>query len=694
MRCIKLHKPRDFEYLIIEKKSGELNLLTYRSEIDGLRAVAVLFVIFYHLGLLTLGVGFAGVDVFFVISGYLIGGLILQEKAAGTFRFREFYARRARRILPALFAVILVTVVCGWFLMLPRDYRYFLGGAFTAVLSLSNIWFAERIGYFTPEAAQDPLVHTWTLGVEEQFYLFVPLIIVASWRYIRSHLFHVLVGLTVASFALALYLSQTAPQWSYYLLPTRAWELFAGVLIAMKERELRSLVSQKAAGVIANLSLLSLVVGILAIPNGVDWPGVYTLLPVGCTALLLAFGNVPSAAKLVLSLPPMRAVGLVSYSAYLVHQPILGFLAYTDSSPVSLAGKYLILIATFIFAYVSWRFIETPFRQQKLPKLVGRGLLIGAGLSIFLVALIGNITKGYPSRMPAEVSEVLAVQTTFGPNNKRCLLTRKQVPDMNLQDACVLGTGEKASVAIWGDSHGAAMLDALAGDLAKQGLTSKAYLLSSCLPIPGLLNHGQKRTEQCASFNDQVLVDILGDDSIHTVVLVATWDNYFLSKAWPNMLGWRGEDGFYSYPVDGSATMPEDARQQAVFDAAESLVETLVENGKSVVIVQSAPRPNVIIPRHFARGVKSGRDVPQRYVYDRRYFEEQTEFSHQVFETIAGAFGQHQVALAHPEDVMCDVDGCAVTIDHRLLFSDGNHLSVVGAKLVSPIVAAAVTQVN
>lgn len=485
------------------------------------------------------GVGFAGVDVFFVISGYLIGGLILQEKAAGTFGFKEFYARRARRILPALFVVILVTIVVGWMLMLPRDFRYFLGGAFTAVLSLSNIWFAARIDYFTPEAAQDPLVHTWTLGVEEQFYLFVPLIIVIGLRFFRPQLFTVLFSLSVASFVLALYLNKTAPQLSYYLLPTRAWELFAGVLVAMKQRDLRDWVSETVHSMIANLALLVLILGIVAIPKGVAWPGGFTLVPVFATAALLTFGGTPSLARSLLSLAPMRAIGLVSYSAYLVHQPILGFMAYLDVAPSSLMRQLLVLLATFVLAYLSWRFVETPFRRQKLSQIVGRGLLLAAAFATFGIAVAGNVTKGFPARMPAEVEDILAVQHTFGPNNKRCLLHRGQVAAMDLDKACVLGPEKNASVALWGDSHGAAILDALAEDLSEAGLTSKAYLLSSCLPVPGLLNYGQKRTEQCARFNKQVLAEILSDDRIQTVVLVATWDNYFLSTAWPNMLGTR-----------------------------------------------------------------------------------------------------------------------------------------------------------
>ena len=210
--------------------------MKYRTEIDGLRAIAVLFVILYHLGLITVGAGFAGVDVFFVISGYLIGGLILSECATNSFRFRNFFARRARRIFPALFTVILVSFAAGWVIMLPKDYQYFMGGGATAVLSLSNIWFASRIDYFTPDAEKDLLIHTWSLGVEELPHLVVPLLLVVGWKFFQRYLLHTLIILTISSFLLAVWMSINHPQMSFYMLPSRAWELLIGVIIALREK--------------------------------------------------------------------------------------------------------------------------------------------------------------------------------------------------------------------------------------------------------------------------------------------------------------------------------------------------------------------------------------------------------------------------------------------------------------------------
>ncbi|MEO9827158.1 MAG: acyltransferase family protein [Paracoccaceae bacterium] len=666
--------------------------MQYRPEIDGLRAVAVLFVIFYHLNALTLGVGFAGVDVFFVISGYLIGGQIISEKMAGVFSFGNFYARRARRILPALFVTILVSMAVGWTLMLPEDYRYFLGGAATALLSISNYWFAARIDYFNPLAADDPLVHTWTLGVEEQFYLLVPLLIVLVLRFLRPHLFTVLLALSIASFALAVWLSHTAPQLSYYILPTRAWELLAGVLIAMKENELRAFVGDRLQSVLANAALFVLIFGVITIPSDANWPGMFTLVPVLSTAAFLAFGSGRALSTSLLSFGPMKAVGLVSYSAYLVHQPILGFLSYREMAPSTIGAKALVFAATFILAYASWRFIEIPFRKQKMRPFVGRGLLGGAALLIFLIAVGGHVSKGYPMRMPQEVEAILAIEQTYGKSYKQCLGVRKNVPTMDLSQSCILGPDETPKVALWGDSHAAVIFDALSDELSNEGLSTQAYLVSSCQPIPALFNAGQKRTDQCAAFNARVLVRILEDPDLEVVVLVATWDNYFLAESTPDMFGRRGNDDFYAYPIDATPNMPESERRAGVQAAVSQMLKSLVAARKKVVIVNSVPRPDVNIPRYAAFQVWNGKGFPTDLSYNRSIFDAQTEVAATLFKEVSIEFGPSDIAVVQPGTAFCDQANCKVIDETDILFTDGNHLSVVGAQRVAPLIAT--TAVN
>jgi hypothetical protein len=336
-------------------------------------------------------------------------------------------------------------------------------------------------------------------------------------------------------------------------------------------------------------------------------------------------------------------------------------------------------------AFLSWRLIETPFRQQRIHKYVGRGLLAAAAIGIVGLAIFGDKTDGIPKRFSGQIADILAVENTFGPNNKRCLNVREDVPQLDLDAMCVLGPDKPQSVAIWGDSHGAAIIDAISDQLAKEDVATRTYLLSSCLPVPGLLNHGQKRTARCAEFNQRVLAHIKADDTLEVVVLVATWDNYFMSEDQPNMLGAVGDDSFYSYPATGSPYMAEDERQKSVSDAVSLLLEQLVATGKSLVIVQSNPRPNINIPRLFARKVNNGEDFPTEYGYDRRFFESQVELSYSIMQEAASKHPQ-QVRLVYPEAVLCDSDICKVIIDSEIMFSDDNHLSVYGsAKVAIPI---------
>jgi len=460
------------------------------------------------------------------------------------------------------------------------------------------------------------------------------------------------------------------------------------VIIALCDRQLRNLASDLQAAIISNLSLLILISAFLLLPKGVDWPGTYTLVPVLATAGVLSYGSQASIAKRVLSSQPLRMIGLISYSAYLIHQPFIGFMSYIDKAPRTLQLKLILLLSTFILAYLSWRLIETPFRQQRIPKYLGRGLLSVAAIGIVGLAIVGDKTDGIPKRFSGQTGDILAVENTFGANNKRCLNVRENVPQLDLDATCVLGPDKPPSVAIWGDSHGAAIIDAVADHLAKDDVATRTYLLSSCLPVPGLLNQGQKRAARCGEFNERVLAHIKAADSLEVVVLVATWDNYFMSQDHPNMLGAVGDDSFYSYPATGSPYMAEDERQKSVSDAVSLLLEQFLATGKSVVIVQSNPRPNINIPRLFARKVNNGQDFPTEYGYDRKFFESQVELSYSIIQEAASKHPQ-QVRLVYPEAVLCDSDICKVIMDNEIMFSDDNHLSIYGsAKVAIPIVGS------
>ncbi|MGB0968532.1 MAG: acyltransferase family protein [Halocynthiibacter sp.] len=666
--------------------------MTYRTEIDGLRAISVLAVILFHAKFSFISGGLAGVDVFFVISGYLIGGQILKELEAGQFNYRYFYARRARRILPALFAAILASSLVGYFVLLQNDYRYFFGAAFSSLMSISNFWFMDQIDYFNPEAALSPLVHTWSLGVEEQFYLFTPIVLSLAWFRCRRFLPLILITLVLASLALMLVLIDTAPAFTFYMLPTRAWELFAGILVAVAIGQPWWIACRSRHGLLGLLGLLILLSGLILTPQGVVWPGLWTTVPVVGTLLVLLFGQSDTATKTILSSAPMRFIGLISYSAYLWHQPVISFLEYTKRMPTTALGRALVVLFVFGLAAVSWRIIEQPFRKGVASGWWGKAVLITSAIAIFVIALGGSITKGYPSRIPQQITEFVRNAQVTGPYNKPCLLSRSQVAEVDIAQGCIIGPATEPTVALWGDSHAAATSDALAASLAQSGETLQTFMLSSCLPIPRLLNHSQSRQEQCPAFNARVEDHIIASDSIETVILFATWDSYFLRDGHPNMFGYVDADGFYAYPEQGAENMPEGDRIEGIQAAFERLITRLADAGKTIIVLHSVPRPNVDIPRFFARLAWAGDGFPDNSGYPVEYFNDQTSLSRRIIDGLAveGQGGAGSVIVVDPAEILCDDALCYVIKDGVVLFSDGNHPSMMGSLLYSDLITSAI----
>ena len=364
--------------------------MKHRSEIDGLRAVAVIPVILFHAGTSIFSGGFIGVDVFFVISGYLITRLILEELAAGRFSLRQFYIRRARRILPALLAVIFATTVGAFILMLPTQYADFSLSSLAVLLFISNVFFWQTSGYFAPDARELPLLHTWSLGIEEQYYMLFPLMLMLVWRLGKRSAFFCTFLAAIVSFALCEYASHHYINSNYFLIPFRAWELLAGSLCAFfaHGREI------KKRNVPSALGLLLIILSIMTYSESLRFPSAYALIPVLGTALVLLYATAGSWVERILSWRPLVAIGLISYSAYLWHQPLF---ALARIGLPSVADTYIMLIlalVALILGALTWRFIEQPFRNKNHPYYVTNYPAFILGLVAILV--IGTISaKGY-----------------------------------------------------------------------------------------------------------------------------------------------------------------------------------------------------------------------------------------------------------------------------------------------------------
>lgn len=374
--------------------------VAYRSEIDGLRAIAVMAVIVAHSGLGWLPGGFAGVDVFFVISGYLITGILLREMSADNFSFRRFYVRRARRILPALFVMLAVCWVSAAFLMTPSQFKDYALAQASTVIFLSNAYFWSLFGYFSPSAAEQPLIHTWSLAVEEQFYLLFPILLLILWRVGRLRAVSIgVILIALLSLGVSEWGWRHKPEANYFFSLSRFWELLVGSLCALIERRHKSHRSS-----LAWLGM-ALLIGSLALLNkSLPFPSIYAMGPVVGTALLLLFAREGTGVGRILSLPVLTGLGLISYSTYLWHQPVFAFAhlsGWLSGDEGALVLPVILIAIVLLLGWLSWRLVELPWRHEVKGVKPDWGLTsqggAALGISAACVLFVGGAAEQYTS---------------------------------------------------------------------------------------------------------------------------------------------------------------------------------------------------------------------------------------------------------------------------------------------------------
>jgi len=370
--------------------------MKYRSEIDGLRTIAVVPVILCHAELGLFQGGYVGVDVFFVISGFLISTIIIDSIESKRFSLLTFYERRARRILPALFVVMLACVPFAWAMMMPDFLQNFGQSLVATTLFANNILLWRTSGYWALESAFKPLLHTWSLGVEEQYYFLMPLLLMLSWPKLGSRTRWITIGLAAASFGLYLALLEKEPEFSFYQLPTRAWELLMGAGAAIWMR--RQLMESKN-GPLAMLGLVMILSCVFFLPPASKWSAVLLVLPCIGSVLILLFARQGTLVGALLSSPPFVGLGLISYSLYLWHQPVFAFArinSYDRPDHILMIGLIPVII---LLAYLSWRFVERPFREPgKISRLALVVVVVLAGGVLCGVGVAMHVTNGFPSR--------------------------------------------------------------------------------------------------------------------------------------------------------------------------------------------------------------------------------------------------------------------------------------------------------
>jgi peptidoglycan/LPS O-acetylase OafA/YrhL len=441
--------------------------LKYRPEIDGLRAVAVLPVILFHAGFELFKGGFVGVDIFFVISGYLITSILIKDLEADRFSIITFYERRARRILPALFFVMLCFIPFAWIWMLPQQMQDFSQGFVAVALFASNILFWSKSGYFEAAAEENPLLHTWSLAVEEQFYIVFPILLFFVWKLGPRRVFWTFFTLALCSLAFAEWGWRNAPSANFFLAPSRAWELLAGSLAALAVH--KNGVQKNEP--LALIGLAAIVFSIFAFDHTTPFPSVYALVPVIGVVLVIMFAHSTTLTAKTLSFRVFVGIGLISYSAYLWHQPLFAFARIYALEELTTLVIILLCILTIILAYLSWRFVEQPFRKQDnilSSRKTIFSLSLIATMFFGLLGGIGHIQKGVPQRFGDEFVQrfdhIQDLKSDRKKNIKSGVCQFNQLGKHKKVDAfvenwnCIPSDAEfnpTKSIAVYGDSHAA-----------------------------------------------------------------------------------------------------------------------------------------------------------------------------------------------------------------------------------------------
>jgi peptidoglycan/LPS O-acetylase OafA/YrhL len=645
----------------------------YRPDIDGLRAVSVTAVLLHHLGATWMPGGFIGVDVFFVISGFLITGIIARESDEGRFSYLTFYERRIRRIYPALLLVLIVTAVLAWLLFVPLELRYFGRSLSWTPLFASNFVFMGQTGYFDPDGATKPLLHTWSLGVEEQYYIVFPLLLFGAARFSIDRV-KLVGGLVVISFLASVVSGVLGYADAYFLLPMRLWELGAGALLALRPLDRASEKVRSGLGVIG-LGLI--VLALFRIDESMAFPGWVAAVPVVGATLVLASGVGPAAR--LLATAPFTFIGRISYPMYLWHWPLIVFTQVYFFHPVTPIEGVAIAVATVLLSWGTLVWLETPIRSRGV--LARRSWLFAtAGVVSLAVVVVGIATfslRNFERWTTSEQVAIAAVRREGTVIGEVCPGVDEDI--VGERKDCLIGAVEDPSkpisFALLGDSHSYATGGALASVAKAMGRKGIYLGKSGCPPFFGI-DQTVGDNPRCAANVKASLAQIKALSSITDVVIVSRWAWTITGHDYA-----RSPSRIHAIRYNGR-TLGE-VERWAVLE--KSLEETLdVLSDRRVHLMTSTPEIKFDVTYSIANAMRLGRPIPLGPLRSEHELRQST--SRALLEQAVK--GRAWVELIDPTDTFCDAERCTVLTPEGPLYMDSDHVSRLGAKRLAPLFAA------
>ncbi len=639
--------------------------LRYRTDIDGLRAIAVLSVLFDHLGIRLFHGGYIGVDIFFVISGYLITGIIVQEIKGNEFSLVRFYERRIRRIFPALFVALLFTVIASAILYDTGAFRDFGRSVVATTFFFSNIHFWTETGYFDAPAQIKPLLHTWSLAVEEQYYIVFPLLMVFLVRYFKSKIPYILGGITLISFGWNLYALHYDASSAFYFSHLRAWELLIGGLLSL------NLIVVKPTPFISNI-LVWIGFGMILIPmflysSVTEFPGVAAAIPVLGTALIIHVGK--SNATFInglLGTSPLVFIGKISYSLYLWHWPLIIFSKYYAIKKLTTLELSGIVFFTIVVAALSWKFIEIPLREKRVLK--GRRIFIYAASIMIIAAITGSSISSLNPSNTSSTERVWSLACNFNQDNNKKMAKLK---------ACPIGAKDQpATFVLWGDSHARVAAEGVSLAASKQNLGGSLMYSSGCPPLLGITRENEH--DACELSREVIMKYIVEHPELKVVILAGRW------TLWAEGSSYSYTDEIINFDIQDIQSKSEQKESSPVLfeRGLERTVKALLELDRKVVIISQVPEIGYDVPLADFIARRTGRDTNKIIALPLEKFYERNNRELSILDKISNTY---KVEIVDPWKILCNDTACLPIKDEQVLYEDDHHLSVIGSQYLAQI---------
>ncbi|MDP7592867.1 MAG: acyltransferase family protein [Litorilituus sp.] len=637
--------------------------MNYRSDIDGLRTIAVFLVILNHVGFSLFSGGFVGVDVFFVISGFLITTIIYSALKKNNFSMSWFLGRRIKRLMPVLLFVIFITTLVFSLLMLPQDLVKYYRSVIWVVSYIGNFFFwREYGGYFDGGSLEAPLLHTWSLAVEEQYYFIWPLMLIVAYRYLGHK------G-TIITSLLACFAAIMFSQWgtevtigaAYYLLPTRFFELLVGSCLALSWQHLPRF-NQITNHALSCFGLILIIGSALLLDKNSSFPGYNALYPVIGTALIIF--STTGIINRLLSLKPMVFTGNISYSLYLWHWPILVIFHYT-AIELNLVNQFLVIAAIYVISILSWKYIEQPGRHinAKSFKPIFVKFYAMPSIALIMLALLGVNFDGYKSRFS---NEILTMDTAFNAHSsktrKLCHSSYRQSTELP-KEQCIFGSVEqqkKAEVFIFGDSHANHLIPFIQTLTDDANLRGQDYTLDRCLPIFNLKWGSNLHKAGLCEKRNKLALEHIKTQAFNYVVLAASWPDFGTRRI------------FTDQRIEQQAEV-EQIFQSQLF----ATLEVIIQAGAIPIIITDTPTLGGKSPKCMIKNTVFNSGVDCSFQHNENKL---------INATIAKLTGKYpDLITIEPHKMMCNDDNCTMEINGIPLYRDDDHLNEVGSALLGKI---------